>query len=57
MDPFIRLELRNGIPMVSSRVVAEDFEKRHDNILRLIEEKLTDSKLRTLKWMFESEYL
>jgi len=51
------LQNENGQIVVSSRVVAERFGKRHDNVVRAIEEKIsTNSKLRTLKYFIESSY-
>lgn len=32
----IKVELRDGVPMISSLQVAERFKKRHDNVIRAI---------------------
>jgi len=47
---LIDLGLRDdgGVPVVNSRVVAEAFEKRHDNVLRDIDNILGSSELRNL---------
>jgi len=38
LNPEYRLYERNGKPFCSSRQVAEEFERRHDHLLRLIDE-------------------
>lgn len=37
MNNLINIQNNNGVPTVSSREVAEDFEKRHDSVLRNID--------------------
>ena len=39
---LIQLENKNGVAVVSSRVVAKDFGKRHDHVLRGIEEIMSN---------------
>lgn len=34
------LRVENGQPVVTSRQIAEDFEKRHNDVVRTIEEKI-----------------
>ena len=42
--------------VVSSREVAENFGKEHKNVLRIINEKLTNSKLSSLNYFIENNY-
>jgi len=52
----LQLFKKDGIAVVSSRVVAEDFGKRHDHVLAKIEEKIATLKFGALSWFIESEY-
>lgn len=58
MDDLIRIgKTEDGQLVVTSRQVAEDFEKRHANVLRDIENLiLTNSKLSSLNYFIESSY-
>lgn len=47
---------QDGVLLVSSRVVADDFGKRHEQVLRRIEEKLLNTKLCSANWFIESTY-
>lgn len=47
---------QNGVAVVSSRVVAEDFGKRHADVIRAIEEYLADAEVRSLNYFIESVY-
>ncbi len=54
----INIENKNGVMVVSSREVAENFGKRHDNIIRIIEEKIeVNSILRTPQYFIENTYI
>jgi len=48
---------RDGVVVVSSRDVGARFDKRHDNVLRDIEQILISSELRTLKWFRPTSYV
>lgn len=51
VDAIFGVTELNGIPVVSSRKVAEVFNKRHDNILRDIENIKSDLlKIEEIKW-------
>ncbi|MBO5138687.1 MAG: Rha family transcriptional regulator [Bacilli bacterium] len=53
----IKIENKNGVMVVSSREIAENFGKRHTEVLRAIQNKLTDAKLRSLNYFIENEYI
>lgn len=53
----IRLFSKDGKVVVSSRVVAEDFGKRHSDVLEKIEDKLANGKIRSLNYFIESSYI
>lgn len=57
MNNEIKLLNQDGKVVVSSRVVAQDFNKRHDNVIRAIEEYLTDSEVSSLNYFIESSYI
>lgn len=51
INDFYGVTERKGIPVVSSRKVAEVFEKRHDNVLRDIEDiRINLLKIEEIKW-------
>ena len=52
----LQLFKKDGVTVVSSRVVANDFEKDHSKVIRKIEEKLADPKMASLNWFIENEY-
>jgi Rha family phage regulatory protein len=52
----LRLRPEAGVPVVNSRHVAEFFEKRHDHVLRDIEQ-LASPDLGALKWFRAAEYI
>ena len=53
----IRIENNNGVMVVSSREVAENFGKRHDHLIRDIENKIKVTPiLGTPKYFIENEY-
>lgn len=54
---LIQLENKNGVAVVSSRVIAKDFSKRHADVIRAIEEYLTDAEVRSLNYFIESSYI
>ena len=43
LNPEHGLYERDGKPFCSSRQIAETFEKRHDNVLQAIREKIADA--------------
>ena len=49
-------DVNNAITVVSSREVAENFNKRHSDVIRTIEAKLTNAKLRSLNYFIETNY-
>lgn len=49
MNKLTKITKRQDIAVVSSRVLAEQLGKRHDNVIRDIEEILTDGNIRSLK--------
>ncbi len=52
------LKNENGQIVVSSRMVAERFGKRHADVIRAIEEKiLTNAKLRSSNYYIENTYI
>ncbi len=53
---LIQLENKDGMVVVSSRVIAKDFSKRHADVIRAIEEYLTDAEVRSLNYFIESSY-
>lgn len=55
---LIQLENKNGVAVVSSRVVAKDFGKRHAHVLRAIKDKIeVNPKLGSPKYFIESTYV
>jgi Rha family phage regulatory protein len=46
-----------GQVWVSSRVLADNFEKRHTHVLRAIDDKLLSPKLGSVKWFIEQKYI
>ncbi len=48
------VEIKNNQIVTTSRQVAESFGKRHSDVIRAIEDKLANAKLRSL--FYESEY-
>lgn len=50
-------DVNNAITVVSSREVAENFNKRHSDVIRTIEAKLTNAKLRSLNYFIETNYI
>lgn len=52
----IKLLNQDGKVVVSSRVVAQDFGKRHNDVLRAIESKLENVILRSQNYFIESTY-
>jgi len=53
----INLENKNGVAVVSSREVAMNFEKRHTEVLRAIEDKINQNAiLRSDKYFIETTY-
>ncbi len=56
MSHEINIINQNGVAMVSSRIVAKDFGKRHTEVLRTIETKLENAKLRSQNYFIESQY-
>ena len=46
-----------GQLVVSSRQVAKDFGKRHDNVVAKIDKKLTNLKIRALNYFIETTYI
>lgn len=62
IDKFDLLDIVQDRPVTSSLLVADKFEKRHDNVLRDIQQILTASKLRASskdeasKHFFKSKY-
>ena len=54
----LRLRADGRVPVVNSRDVAVEFEKRHDNVLRDVDELLlVSSDLRASDWFRQSTYL
>lgn len=53
----IKLLNQDGKVVVSSRVIAQDFRKRHADVIRAIEEYLTDVEVRSLNYFIESSYI
>lgn len=48
---------RNGVPITTSLIVAEKFEKRHDVVLRSIEDTISDMDYETAKlWFHKTTY-
>lgn len=56
MENEIKLLNQDGKVVVSSRVVAQDFGKRHNDVLRAIESKLENVILRSQNYFIESTY-
>lgn len=56
MNNEIKLLNQNGKVVVSSRVVAQDFGKRHADVIRAIEEYLADAEVRSLNYFIEGIY-
>lgn len=54
---LIKVENKDGVAVVGSRVVAKDFGKRHADVIRAIEEYLTDAEVRSLNCLIESSYI
>lgn len=53
----IKIENKNGEIVVSSRELAENFEKRHTEVLRAIDDKISqNAKLRSDKFFIETSY-
>lgn len=48
---------KDGQIVVSSRTIADDFSKRHADVIRAIEEYLTDAEVRSLNCLIESSYI
>lgn len=48
---------KGGQIVVSSRTIADDFSKRHADVIRAIEEYLTDAEVRSLNCLIESSYI
>lgn len=57
MTNEINLINQDGKVLVSSRVVANDFGKRHAHVLEKIEQKLTNRKIGSLNYFIESTYI
>ncbi len=57
MRNLINIKNKDGKMVVSSREVANNFGKRHTEVLRAIKNKLTDAKLRSLNYFIENTYL
>lgn len=49
-------DVNNGIVVASSRDIAERFNKRHADVIRNIENKLLNAKLRSANYFIESSY-
>lgn len=56
MNNEIKLLNQNGKVVVSSRVVAQDFGKRHADVLEKIAQKLANGKIRSLNYFIENTY-
>lgn len=56
MNNLINIKNEDGKPVVSSREVAEHFEKRHDNVLRDIDDLISDSSKLRDEFFITSEY-
>lgn len=48
---------KGGQIVVSSRAIADDFGKRHADVIRAIEEYLTNAEVRSLNYFIESSYI
>ena len=57
MNNEIKLLNQDGKVVVSSRVVAQDFGKRHADVIRAIEEYLTNAEVRSLNYFIVSSYI
>lgn len=58
MNNLINIEQKDGVNVVSSRLVAEKFCKRHSDVLRAIDDKiLANVILRSPKYFIEDVYL
>lgn len=54
----VSIQMKNNVPVVSSRDVAKSFDKRHDNVLQSIKtiyRGLLKNK-ESVNWFFESSY-
>ena len=56
MNNEIKLLNQDGKVVVSSRVVAQDFGKRHADVLEKIAQKLANGKIRSLNYFIENTY-
>lgn len=54
---LINIQNKDGVAVVSSRVVAQDFGKRHAHVLEKIEQKLANQKIGSLNYFIESSYI
>jgi len=52
----LQLFNKDGVTVMSSRVVAEDFGKRHNDVVSKIEEKLTTENITVKNWFIESTF-
>ena len=56
MNNLINIQNKEGVMVVGSREVARNFDKRHDNLLRDIENLISDSSKLRNEFFIESEY-
>ena len=59
MDKLIKVERQNDVLVVSSREVARNFEKRHNDVIEVIEAKvknLTTENIVVKNYFIESEF-
>lgn len=56
MKELIRVENKDGDLIVNSREIAKKFDKRHDNVIRDIENLISNSSKLSNEFFIENEY-